>query len=733
MRFESPSSYCLKRQSHRLRRCPSLTAVRSQIHSSLQKSAALFVLLCVLSASNLVLAGESDGAPKSSGTGFAVSRQGHILTNHHVVNECPSVRVVVDGEQKETPVIATDKQNDLALLKLAQPTPNIARFRKGRGIRAGDSVVVVGFPYHRILASEANVTSGAVSALAGLKNDSRFLQISAPVQPGNSGGPVLDSSGHAVGIVESKLNALAIALITGDLPQNVNFAIKDAIAMSFLDSSGVIYEMAASDKHLEPGEIGEQAKRYTYLIECYSESQGAKKRRIEAEQRAQAEFKRKQEAVRERERMLAQEERNREAKRAEAEHKAAQAERMREAKRLEAEQKAAQEEWARLAKALEAERLAAEKEEQEHQRVRAEHEASEMRAASDRVIRFHEEELALERAEQAARKGQEAWAQARLNQDESSKLAALAARGRALTGDPRYLEESRIRGGKVLALSSNGDALNNELRAALGQISQVQPLPEVKALETPNPNFHWVRIENIIRHAWMPPPLTTRSYRNRVSVQFRCFRNGKITDVEVAESSGDSLFDQSAVRAVLAGDPLPPFPIEILEPHKDIQIVFRNSPSLVPKNKNKVASFQQEDSSSVPSPNAALGPIDAFNLAYSDYLAGSYADALAGLHAFVKDYPNTSLTPNAYYWMGDSYYLQRNLVRAVQQFQYVTENYPGSEKMASALYKLGLIAVENGNLVEAKRNFRRVIDEFPMTDEAQMARVRLVERRFSAK
>ena len=87
-----------------------------------------------------------------------------------------------------------------------------------------------------MLASGGNVVTGNVTALAGLGDDSRFLQISAPVQPGNSGGPLFDRHGNVVGVVVAKLNALKIASATGDIPQNVNFAIKASVAIAFLDA-----------------------------------------------------------------------------------------------------------------------------------------------------------------------------------------------------------------------------------------------------------------------------------------------------------------------------------------------------------------------------------------------------------------------------------------------------------------------------------------------------------------
>ena len=211
----------------------------------------------------------SGSQPAASGTGFVVSRKGHVLTNNHVIEGCKSIHTTNEGRKQPLTVVATDSENDLALLKLPAPSPNIARFREGRTIRAGDGVVAVGFPLHGLLAAEANVTTGTVSALAGLGNDTRFLQITAPIQPGNSGGPLFDQSGNVVGVIVSTLNALNMAKATGSLPQNVNFAINGAVAKSFLDANSVEYEVASSGKRLETSDVGVQAKKFTLLLECF--------------------------------------------------------------------------------------------------------------------------------------------------------------------------------------------------------------------------------------------------------------------------------------------------------------------------------------------------------------------------------------------------------------------------------------------------------------------------------
>src|SRR6185295_986528 len=108
--------------------------------------------------------------------------------------------------------------------------------RGGRGARLGESVVAVGFPLSGLLSSDPIVTTGSISALSGLNNDRRAIQISAPIQPGNSGGPLLGENGSVVGIVMAKLNALKMVQATGDIPQNVNFAISVGIVQPFLNA-----------------------------------------------------------------------------------------------------------------------------------------------------------------------------------------------------------------------------------------------------------------------------------------------------------------------------------------------------------------------------------------------------------------------------------------------------------------------------------------------------------------
>ena len=217
-----------------------------------------------------------------SGTGFLISTEGHIVTNNHVIKDC--VGDVQGNFVGQAPtrlrVVAADEINDLALLQAygAKKTFKEPAMMRELPVRSGDAVVAIGFPYHGLLTSDFTVTTGIVSSLSGILNDTRFLQISAPVQPGNSGGPLLDMSGHVVGVVAAKLNALKFAKATGDIPENVNFAIKTGTLRDFLDNSVVSYDTELTEAELKTAEIASAARAYTMLITCTANAREAEKK-----------------------------------------------------------------------------------------------------------------------------------------------------------------------------------------------------------------------------------------------------------------------------------------------------------------------------------------------------------------------------------------------------------------------------------------------------------------------
>ena len=216
-----------------------------------------------------------------SGTGFVVSASGHIVTNNHVVSGCVGdIRGNLTGEAAMVlRVVSTDANNDLALLQAPSATTfkDFARIRD-RSIRSGDSIVAIGFPFHGLLTSDFTITTGIVSSLSGMRNDSRFLQISAPVQPGNSGGPLFDTTGQIVGVVAGKLDGLRVAAATGNIPENINFAIKTGALRDFLDNSVVPYQTAEPKAELKTTDIAGNARPYTMLISCTGTEQDDAKR-----------------------------------------------------------------------------------------------------------------------------------------------------------------------------------------------------------------------------------------------------------------------------------------------------------------------------------------------------------------------------------------------------------------------------------------------------------------------
>jgi S1-C subfamily serine protease len=217
--------------------------------------------------------GGAPGKPEKTGTqigtGFVVSANGHVVTNQHVIDGCVGdIQGSLTGEAAVMlRVVSSDETNDLALLQAPGTFKDIAVI-KDKAVRSGDSVVAIGYPYHGLLTSDFTVTTGIVSSLSGVLNDTRFLQISAAVQPGNSGGPLLASSGEVVGVVAAKLNALKFVKATGNIPENINFAIKTGALRDFLDNSAVSYQTADSKTELKTADIARNARAFTLLVSC---------------------------------------------------------------------------------------------------------------------------------------------------------------------------------------------------------------------------------------------------------------------------------------------------------------------------------------------------------------------------------------------------------------------------------------------------------------------------------
>ncbi len=198
----------------------------------------------------------------SNGTGFFVASSGYIVTNAHVVEGCDAPKIISGlTEPLAAQVLARDAKNDLALLKVDHTIDLPATLR--RGVKIGEEVAAFGYPLLGMLSRGGNFTLGNVSALAGAQNDSGNLQITAPIQPGNSGGPIVDRAGNVIGV--------AVSVIFGHSrgpAQNIGFAVHVHVLTAFLDANGVSYATDASDIRLENVELAERVQSMSVLIVC---------------------------------------------------------------------------------------------------------------------------------------------------------------------------------------------------------------------------------------------------------------------------------------------------------------------------------------------------------------------------------------------------------------------------------------------------------------------------------
>jgi S1-C subfamily serine protease len=213
----------------------------------------------------------ADPSPSAElGSGFFVTAEGRFITNAHVVRGCYEIGIRQhDGTVGRGRVIANDDADDLALGQIDAVGQYPAISIRSDPPKLGEDILVFGFPLPGVLASSGNLTLGNITALSGLGDNTSMEQVSAPVQPGNSGGPVMDKAGNLVGVVVAKLDSEKLASITHGIPQNVNFAIKPAVLTNFLAAHSVAYTSAASDSEpLGTSAVAALSENVTVQVYC---------------------------------------------------------------------------------------------------------------------------------------------------------------------------------------------------------------------------------------------------------------------------------------------------------------------------------------------------------------------------------------------------------------------------------------------------------------------------------
>lgn len=182
-----------------------------------------------------------------TGSGFFVSRSGLFVTNFHVIEEADEIRIrTVNGVVHRAQVVRRDPNNDLALLRVDGATFKPLPIASSTEVRRGEPVFALGFPQVSLQGVEPKLTDGTISSLSGMEDDPRHFQISNPIQPGNSGGPLVLEDGRLVGVIRSSLRSKDPERV----PQNVNYAIKSTLLLEFLAGQNIGPAQTATVKPL---------------------------------------------------------------------------------------------------------------------------------------------------------------------------------------------------------------------------------------------------------------------------------------------------------------------------------------------------------------------------------------------------------------------------------------------------------------------------------------------------
>ena len=223
--------------------------------------------------------------PAASGTGFAVTSDGYVVTNNHVVQDCNNVEIYHKGRAIPAIVVNVDPIIDLAIIK-GNFRPEKFYYLSTKRPRLRMSVDVIGYGFGKKISSNVKVTRGIISSLVGIENDSSRFQIDAAVQPGNSGGPIIDSDeksptyGNVIGVAVEKVNVDWAKENLSRVPENIAFGIKSGAVINFLDGNNIEY---STNNKLSDDEIDTLIHGGTYYLSCLmtlSQYEKVKKNRV---------------------------------------------------------------------------------------------------------------------------------------------------------------------------------------------------------------------------------------------------------------------------------------------------------------------------------------------------------------------------------------------------------------------------------------------------------------------
>jgi len=205
--------------------------------------------------------------PVSSGSGFAVSFTGHVVTNNHVIDGCTYVKVHYKGKAIRSTILYRDQINDLAVLQGNFVPSRVFKISR-RNPKILQQIFVAGYPFGYRISSSIKVTKGIVSSLVGLGNNVSNIQIDAALQPGNSGGPIVDNKGNVIGVAVAKLDLKKAVKEWGVVPENTNFGVKSSVVVNLLESNGINIQ-EANRTPMSNTELGNLMSEATYYLSCW--------------------------------------------------------------------------------------------------------------------------------------------------------------------------------------------------------------------------------------------------------------------------------------------------------------------------------------------------------------------------------------------------------------------------------------------------------------------------------
>lgn len=215
--------------------------------------------------------GQSQEEMIALATGFLITGDGYLLTAQHAIERASRVEVLHQQRTYPARVIIKDEAIDVAVLKIEGAAFPRLPLVSSATVKTGDVVFTMGFPQVSLQGPEPKYTDGSISSLSGLGGSSRFFQISVPVQPGNSGGPLLNERGQVIGVVNARLNDSFAVAASGMIPQNVNYAVKSSFILPVLEGiEGLSAQVKARGESASERSVAiERTKQALVMVVCY--------------------------------------------------------------------------------------------------------------------------------------------------------------------------------------------------------------------------------------------------------------------------------------------------------------------------------------------------------------------------------------------------------------------------------------------------------------------------------